>query len=78
MLGETVTSVNPFGAEMIAFGRATPNFAGSTLVSDGKRGIRKNYSYDFRMVGSSSGLIKKKQRVDSFFTAYWRTAKKYL
>ena len=58
-LGETVTSANPFGAEMIAFGSATPKFAGITFVSDGKRGIRKNYSYDFRMVGSSSGLIKK-------------------
>ena len=58
-LGETVTSVNLFGAKMIAFGRATPKFAGSTFVYDGKRGIRKNYSYDFRMVGSSRGLIKK-------------------
>ncbi len=58
-LGETVTSANPFGAEMIAFGSATPKFAGITFVSDGKHGIRKNYSYDFRMVGSSSGLIKK-------------------
>ena len=44
---------------MIAFGRATLKFAGSTFVFDGKRGIRNNYSYDFRMVGSSSGLIKK-------------------
>ncbi len=51
-LGETVTSVTPFGAEMIAFCRATPKFAGSTFVSNGKCGIRKNYSYDFRMVGS--------------------------
>ena len=58
-LGETIFSANPFGADMIAFGSATPKFAGITFVSDGKRGIRKNYSYDFRMVGSSSGLIKK-------------------
>ena len=58
-LGETVTPVNPFDAEMIAFGRATLKIARSTFVSDGKRGIRNNYSCDFRMVGSSSGLIKK-------------------
>ena len=58
-LGETVTSANPFGAKMVAFGSAKPKFAGITFVSDGKRGTRKNYSYDFRMVGSSSGLIKK-------------------
>ena len=77
-LGETVTSVNPFGAEMIAFGRAIPKFAGSTFVSDGKRGIRKNLSYDICMVGSSSGLIKKAITSWILFNCLLENGKKYL
>ena len=66
-LSEAVTSVNPLGAEVIAVGRATPKFAGNTFVSDGERGIRMNYSYDFRMVGSSSGLIEEKATTSWLF-----------
>ena len=57
---KTVTPVNPLCAEMIAVGRATPKFAGNTFVPDGECGIRKNYSYDFRIFGGSSGLIEEK------------------
>jgi len=60
-LSDAVTSVNPLGAEVIAIGRAVPQFAGNTFVSDGERGIRMNYSYDFRLVGSSNGLIEEKE-----------------
>ena len=60
LLSENVTSVNPAGAELTAVGRATLKFAGNTFVPDGERGIRKNYSYDFRMFGGSSGLIEEK------------------
>ena len=52
---------------MIAVGRATPKFAGNIFVSNGERGIRMNYSYDFHMVGSLSGLIKEKATTSWLF-----------
>jgi len=66
-IAETVVSVNPLGAEAIAVGRATPLIAGNTFASAGDRGVRLNFSYDFRLAGKRDGSIDGKPTLSWLF-----------
>jgi hypothetical protein len=66
-MSQSVIGLNPRGAEAIAIGRLMPVFAGNTFVFGGDNDLRRNFSYDFKLMAQQDGVVDGKPTASWLF-----------